>query len=152
MEVQVLSSTRLSLGSSIQGLGGGSFSLATVLARIAQRKAASVYGTEGRRFESSCGRVARTEKYTTETVTKQVVVETVTCDKCGIGLDDGDVVGNKYPNILEIYLNAEQCVNDGVRMDLCADCLQPVWQKICEAIGADPEYRPGLRTKRWFNK
>lgn len=66
-------------------------------------------------------------------------VETVTCDKCGEELDLDDNTGDTYPNVLEIYLNAEQCVNDRVRMDLCSECLLPIWQKICEAIGADPE-------------
>jgi hypothetical protein len=63
--------------------------------------------------------------------------ELVHCDKCGteLSLDDHE---NLFVNVLEIYLNLEQCVNDRVRMDLCIDCLRPIWEKICEAIGADP--------------
>lgn len=85
--------------------------------------------------------MARTREYGTETVVKNVVVETITCDKCGTDLDeeDGDAADNTFTNVLEIYLNQELCVHDRVRMDLCTSCLVPIWEKICEAIGADPE-------------
>ncbi len=66
-----------------------------------------------------------------------MAVETVTCDKCNSEIDpEGD---ENFANLLEIYLNVDQCVNDRVRMDLCVECLEPIWKKICEAIGADPE-------------
>jgi hypothetical protein len=59
---------------------------------------------------------------------------TITCDKCGVGPLHEDLA-----NVLEIYCNQDQCVNDRVRMDLCPNCLMPIWAKICEAIGADPK-------------
>ena len=83
--------------------------------------------------------MARTSEFGEEVVTKQVLLETITCDKCGTELDEEDNTGDTYPNVLEIYLNAEQCVNDRVRMDLCYECLPPIWKKICEAIGADSD-------------
>jgi len=73
-----------------------------------------------------------------EEVTKTVPVPTeyINCDKCGKQLDHEDE--DRFPNELQIYLNPDECVNDRVRMDLCTDCLNPIWDKICEAIGADP--------------
>jgi hypothetical protein len=59
------------------------------------------------------------------------------CDKCEVILDPQTEESN-FANVLEIYCNLEQCVNDRVKMDLCTDCLKPIWEKICEAIGADP--------------
>ena len=77
----------------------------------------------------------------TEIVTRQIVehldVTTITCDKCGRQLDEDDD-GELFANVLEIYCNLNQCVNDRVYMDLCTGCLAPIWSKICEAIGADP--------------
>jgi hypothetical protein len=59
------------------------------------------------------------------------------CDKCGRRLDE-EADDDMLANVLEIYCNLDQCVNDRVRLDLCTECLKPIWSKICEAIGADP--------------
>ena len=83
--------------------------------------------------------MAKTHTYQDKVITQKVsvVTEIITCDKCGTELDpDGE---DEFANVLEIYLNADQCVNDRVRMDLCGACLLPMWQKICKAIGADPD-------------
>lgn len=82
--------------------------------------------------------MARTQEYEEKLVVKHVATETVTCDKCGKEIDP-DGMDDDFANVLEIYLNIDQCVNDRVRMDLCTPCLLPIWKKICEAIGADPE-------------
>jgi hypothetical protein len=68
-----------------------------------------------------------------------VRIETVTCDKCGRNLDHDSNDESKFPNQLRITVNEDECVNDRVRIDLCTECLKPIWAKICEAIGADPE-------------
>lgn len=61
------------------------------------------------------------------------------CDKCGRVIDDDDPPDDdSWLQVLEIYLNIDQCVNDRVKMDLCRKCLKPIWKKICAAIGADP--------------
>jgi hypothetical protein len=68
--------------------------------------------------------------------------EEIRCDKCGRIIDPDDPPNDDedlYAQVLEIYLNIDQCVNDRVKMDLCRACLTPIWAKICEAIGADPE-------------
>lgn len=84
--------------------------------------------------------MAKTRTYQDKVVTEKVsvVTEKVTCDKCGTEIDP-EGMDDDFANYLEIYLNVDQCVNDRVGMDLCQSCLQPIWQKICEAIGADPE-------------
>lgn len=84
--------------------------------------------------------MARTQRYEERVVTvvRDIATETVTCDKCSREIDP-DGMDDDFANVLEIYLNVEQCVNDRVRMDLCTTCLLPIWQKICEAIGANPE-------------
>jgi hypothetical protein len=68
--------------------------------------------------------------------------ERITCDKCGRVIDPEfppDDDEDLYAQVLEIYLNLDQCVNDRVKMDLCRACLTPIWAQICAAIGADPE-------------
>jgi hypothetical protein len=61
----------------------------------------------------------------------------INCDKCGRRLDE-EADDDMLANVLEIYCNLDQCVSDRVRLDLCTECLKPIWSKICEAIGADP--------------
>lgn len=70
-----------------------------------------------------------------------VLEEKITCDKCGrqIYEDPPEDDEDAWSQTLEIYANADQCVSDRVRMDLCVPCIKPIWVKICEAIGADPE-------------
>jgi hypothetical protein len=68
-----------------------------------------------------------------------VRVETINCDKCGKDLDHDSGDEDRFPNQLRITLNEDECVNDRVRLDLCTECLRPIWEKICQTIGADPE-------------
>lgn len=95
------------------------------------------------RFESSSGCVSKEIKYEQRKVPRSeyvsVRIETITCDKCGKDLDRESDDEDKFPNQLRITLNEDECVNDRVRLDLCTDCLRPIWEKICQAIGADPE-------------
>lgn len=68
--------------------------------------------------------------------------EIIRCDICNRIIDaeePPDDDEDLYAQVLEIYLNVDQCVNDRVKMDLCRACLEPIWAKICEAIGADPK-------------
>lgn len=78
-------------------------------------------------------------KYEKKMVERRMAIETITCDKCGRDLDHESGDEDKFPNQLRITLNEDECVNDRVRLDLCTDCLRPIWEKICQAIGADPE-------------
>jgi hypothetical protein len=84
--------------------------------------------------------VTRRTTYTEKRVDRieHVRVDYIACDKCSKELDPDDDY-HLFPNELRITLNEEACVNDRVRMDLCVECLKPIWAKICEAIGADPE-------------
>lgn len=82
-------------------------------------------------------RVERVKKLVTEPSFRIEETVILTCDKCGTDLGDEDY-GSEIANVLEIYCNLDYCVNDRVRMDLCNDCLGPIWGKICNAIGADP--------------
>lgn len=66
----------------------------------------------------------------------------IKCDICNRVIDaeeppDGD--DDLYAQVLEIYLNSDLCVTSRVKMDLCRACLEPIWAKICGAIGANPE-------------
>lgn len=61
------------------------------------------------------------------------------CDNCSKEISEEPEDENSYAQRLEIYLNLDQCFSDRVAMDLCVTCLKPIWVKICEAIGADPE-------------
>lgn len=61
------------------------------------------------------------------------------CDKCGVELSRDFDADSDFANDLQIYLNPEECVHSRVQLDLCSDCLEPVWQAICAAIGADPD-------------
>jgi hypothetical protein len=83
--------------------------------------------------------VSKETRYETKKVDRHVAIETIKCDKCGKDLDHDSGDEDKFPNELRITLNEEECVNDRVRMDLCTECLRPIWEKICQAIGADPE-------------
>lgn len=66
-----------------------------------------------------------------------------TCDKCGRAISTDPAVfledQNKAAQELLIYLNPEECVHYGKRRDYCPDCLDPIWNAICELIGADPD-------------
>jgi hypothetical protein len=69
-------------------------------------------------------------------------IQTITCDKCGRSLNhDGDE--NEFPNELIILLNQEECVSQRFRKDLCTECLEPIWQAICIALGVDPDDESG---------
>lgn len=78
-----------------------------------------------------------------EVETKEVIIynETYTCDRCGRAIDPNDPPDDDedlYAQVLEIYVNLDQCVNDRVKLDLCRAWFDPIWKKICAAIGADP--------------
>lgn len=64
------------------------------------------------------------------------------CDKCNKVLDPDSIEDNQ-PNELIVLLNAEECVNQRFRKDLCTECLEPIWQAICEALGVDPDDTSG---------
>ena len=64
-------------------------------------------------------------------------IETRKCDVCQIELSDENDEWNQ--NELLIFLNPDECVNSRVRLDLCSDCLDPIWTKICLAINANPD-------------
>lgn len=63
------------------------------------------------------------------------------CDKCGKELDYNHESTNEdeYSNELMVFLNADECVNSRIRFDLCTSCLLPIWDKICLALGIDPD-------------
>jgi hypothetical protein len=95
--------------------------------------------------------MARSVKVEEELVPAKVTTkysEEITCDKCGRVIDaEEPPEGNEdlYAQVLEIYLNADLCVNSRIKYDFCRTCLDPIWKKICEAIGVDPddEHRVG---------
>ena len=66
---------------------------------------------------------------------------TIKCDVCGKVIDPDEPPDDNedlYAQELIILLNVSLCVNSRVRKDLCRMCLEPIWAKICEAIGEDP--------------
>lgn len=74
------------------------------------------------------------------------IIETVHCDKCEKLIspegDDYHAVSEAdpwYANELIIYLNPDECASQRFRRDYCTDCLKPIWDKLCELIGADPD-------------
>lgn len=82
--------------------------------------------------------MARETHYETKTIEHEFPKTKYNCDKCGREISPEDM-DDDFCNTLEIYLNPEECVSSRVQMDLCSDCLEPVWQAICAAIGANPE-------------
>lgn len=67
---------------------------------------------------------------------------TIKCDVCGRVIDPEEPPDDNedlYAQELIILLNPNLCVNSRVQKDLCRLCLEPIWAKICEAIGEDPE-------------
>jgi hypothetical protein len=89
--------------------------------------------------------MARTTVREEKIVEKPVIEETTTirCDKCGREISDeiGDTEDDDlYPQTLEVALNQNLCVREGAfRRDYCRLCLIPIWNSICELIGADPD-------------
>jgi hypothetical protein len=81
-----------------------------------------------------------TRNHTRKEITRSVVEYDTEykCDICGKDLDS-DGIDDMFPNELMILLNIEECVSQKFRRDLCVDCLEPIWAKICEAISADPD-------------
>ena len=66
---------------------------------------------------------------------------TIKCDVCGKVIDPDEPPDDNedlYAQELIILLNISLCINSRVRKDLCRMCLEPIWAKICEAIGEDP--------------
>lgn len=63
----------------------------------------------------------------------------VQCDQCGGPLDWADSTGELFPNVMELSLNAEECVSSRFRKDLCQECLGPIWDAVCAAFGVDSE-------------
>lgn len=61
-----------------------------------------------------------------------------TCDGCAAPVTRDDQ-GGGYAHELEIYLDDGQCVSFRRRRDYCPACLNPIWKKIHELIGGDPE-------------
>jgi hypothetical protein len=61
----------------------------------------------------------------------------IKCDKCDKVINYVTEEPN-YRNELLVYLNPDECVHQQFRRDYCTKCLIPIWNKICEAIGADP--------------
>jgi hypothetical protein len=72
---------------------------------------------------------------TTRTVHEYHVV----CDGCSGPLFWEDSTGYQSPNVVELLLNVDECVSSRFRKDLCAVCLEPVWNALCAALGVDPE-------------
>ena len=76
-----------------------------------------------------------------ETVTPkpvQVRSTAYACDGCGGEISPEDM-DDTFANELVIALNEDQCVSTRFRRDYCTACLEPLWQRICEVIGADPD-------------
>ena len=72
-------------------------------------------------------------------VERREVEETFTCDRCGsVIYEDFPPDESLFRQTLRVYLNDEQCVHSEVGLDLCVDCVTPIWEKICEALGIDP--------------
>lgn len=66
----------------------------------------------------------------------------IKCDKCGGVIhaeeppnDDEDL----YAQELVILLNPNLCVNSRIKYDFCRPCLEPIWFRICDALGIDPD-------------
>lgn len=79
------------------------------------------------------------------TVPVQVVTESyfeITCDGCGKELTRewpaGEENGTTAHELI-IILDQYECVNFERTRDLCDDCLEPAWNAINAAIGADPD-------------
>lgn len=82
-----------------------------------------------------------TRQTTYETVqSKPLRVPRITyaCDGCGGEISPGDM-DDTFANELVISLNQDQYVSTTFRRDYCSACLEQRWQRICEAIGADPD-------------
>lgn len=78
-------------------------------------------------------KVYRKETKKVERIVEEQVADT-TCDFCKkrIRREDDE-------NELFIYLNPGECVHQQFRKDYHTKCLLPIWDKICELIGVDPE-------------
>lgn len=66
------------------------------------------------------------------------------CDNCGREVSHEPEDDDGYAQVLEVYLNADLCVNQKFRKDYCRACLEPKWKAICELIGVDPEDMRGF--------
>jgi len=82
----------------------------------------------------------------TVTVPEQTIMspeEVVLCDICKRVIYPEDLPEHAsedlYAQRLEIYANPESCVNSRAKFDLCGPCFEPIWTKICLAIGANPD-------------
>jgi len=74
----------------------------------------------------------------------RVVYEIAThCDACGTALDWDDSSGELFPNVLEVLLNADECISSKFRKELCSDCVRPVWEAVCAAFEVDPDDTSG---------
>lgn len=82
--------------------------------------------------------MARSKIYKVEDRTLQIEEVIIDCEKCDkeISPEDNEP---RYANELIILLNQEQCVNQGFRIDLCTECLIPVWEAICNLINRNPD-------------
>lgn len=60
------------------------------------------------------------------------------CDSCGRPVSP-DEMDDGFANELVIMLNQDECVHTSFRRDYCTSCLEGIWQRICEAISADPD-------------
>lgn len=75
-----------------------------------------------------------------ETVEVFTRIEERTCDKCGSSVSKNEYNDPSHmANELEIFLNADDCVNSRFRRDYCSTCLESIWTGICQLISADPD-------------
>ena len=87
--------------------------------------------------------MARQISFRQESRAVKVRVQTIACDKCGKVLNQESGIEDEFPNELLILLNENECVSQRFRKDLCTECLEPIWQAICAALGVDPDDESG---------